>query len=118
MARFHIDVVASYAPTEPLGPDYPLLDAGPELKVPESVHDALWVWIQADSRGDTDDLQIKDVRLEDDGSAQPFRLTLIVTCEVEAPTEWDARTDARSWLLSEIAAGQLPTAESVVANAD
>jgi len=115
VSRFTIDVVASYAPTEQLGPDYPLLDAGPELKPPEAVHDALWAWVQATDikREGTDDLQVNDITLEDDASAQPFRLTLTITCEVEAPSEWDARADALAWFREQ----DLPEPETVVANA-
>jgi hypothetical protein len=99
---------------KPLGPDYPLLDAGPELKPPDAVRDALWAWIQAGTKGEAaDNLQVMNVGFDEDGNMQPFRLTLTVACEVEAPSEWDARTDALSWFRER----ELPAPETVVANA-
>lgn len=80
-------------------------------------HDVTQLLPLVDSVGPVDGLRVLDVEIAEDDSIQPFRLTMNVTCEVEAPTEWDARTDARSWLLKEVEAGELPTAESLIANA-
>jgi hypothetical protein len=121
MSAFPINVVASYEPTEPMvPPEYPLLDAGPALKVPDATRDALQAWgervVKQQQRHDG--LRVTNIAWEEDGSLLPARLTVTVTCEVEAPTEWDARTDALSWFHAECEASALPTAESVVANTE
>ncbi|MFI4977910.1 MAG: hypothetical protein ACHQC8_04440 [Solirubrobacterales bacterium] len=117
MARFRVNVVASYAPTEPLGPEYALFDAGPELKQPDAIRDALWAWSERAAAASTDLLVVKEVEVEEDAGLQPFRLTLTVGCEIEAPSEWDARSDAASWFRERCEEDALPEAESVIANA-
>jgi hypothetical protein len=120
MAVFRIDVVASYSPTEPMTPaaGYPLLDAGPAVKPPDAIRAALWAWSEHVSDDPDRRLRIADVAIEEAGMPLPARLTMTVTCAIGAPTEWDARTDAISLFREECVAEQLPTPESVVANAD
>lgn len=120
MPAFPINVVASYEPTAPMvPPEYPLLDAGPALRVPDATRDALQAWgKRVIEREDHHGLRATDFAWEEDGSLLPARLTVTVTCEVEAPTEWDARTDALSWFRAECEASALQVPESVVANAE
>jgi hypothetical protein len=119
MPVYPINVVASYEPTEPMPPpEYPLMDAGPALKVPDSTRDALQVWAEGVGKEGQVGLRPTDFAWEEDGSFLPARLTVTITCEVDAPTEWDARTDALSWFRAECEASALPAAESLVANAE
>lgn len=124
MPIFRINVVASYEPTEPMTPaeGYPLLDAGPAVKPPDAVRDALWAWSERvpveQHDDDTDRLRVIDVTVTEDASISPARLTMEVACDIDAPTEWDAKTDAISLFREECKAAQLPAPESVVANAD
>ncbi len=120
MPEFPINVVASYEPTEPMAPpEYPLFDAGPALKVPDATRDALQAWGEhVVKQQGHDGLRVTNMAWEEDGSLLPARLTMTVTCEVEAPTEWDARADALSWFHAECEASALPDLESVVANAE
>ncbi len=117
MARFGVNLVASYTPTESLGPEYALFDAGPELKQPDAVRDALWAWSERAAAASTDLVIVKEVEVEEDADLQPFGLTITVACHIEAPSEWDARSDAASWFRERCEEDGLPQAESVVANA-
>jgi hypothetical protein len=98
MTVFQINVVASYSPTEPMTPaeGYPLLDAEPAVKPPDAIRAALWAWSEHVSDDPDRRLRITDVAIEEAGIPLPARLTMTVTCEIDAPTEWDARTDAVS----------------------
>jgi hypothetical protein len=118
MTVFRINLVASYEPTEPMvPPEYPLLDAGPALKTP----DTLLVWgerVVEQAREGTSRLRLIDVTMTEDHNILPARLTMTLACEIDALTEWDARTDATALFREECEAAELPAPESVVANPD
>lgn len=90
MVVFPINVVASYSPTEPMTPaeGYPLLDAGPAVKPPDAIRAALWAWSEHVSDDPDRRFRITDVAIEEAGMPLPARLTMTVTCEIDAPTEW------------------------------
>ena len=119
MPIFRIEVVASYPATEPMGYEqgYALMDSGPALKPPDAVFQALWdYWSKREQTEDPERLRVVNVGVAEDGTFLPQRLTLTVTCEIDAPTDFDARTDAKSLFDEECEAQQLPTPETVVAN--
>lgn len=120
MPVFPINVVASYEPTKPMSPpEYPLMDAGPALKVPDSTREALQAWAEGVvGQQRHTGLCPTNIAWDEDETFLPARLTFTVMCEVDAPTEWDARTDALSWFRAECEASALPAAESLVANAE
>ncbi|HTZ64848.1 MAG TPA: hypothetical protein VMB51_12160 [Solirubrobacteraceae bacterium] len=94
-----------------------MFDAGPELKQSDTVRDSLWAWSERAAAASTDMLVVKDMEVEEDAGLQPFRLMMTVAWEIEAPSEWDARSDAASWFRERCEQDRLPEAESVVANA-
>jgi len=120
MTVFRINVVASYEPTEPMvPPEYPLLDARPALKAPDETRDALLAWgelVVARSGEGTSRLRVIDVTMTEDHNILPARLTMALACEIDAPTEWDARTDATSLFREECETAEMPMPESIVAN--
>jgi len=119
MPIFRIDAVASYPATEPMTYEngYALMDSGPALKPPNEVFEALWTyWSNREQTEDTDRLRVVNVGVAEDGTFLPSRLTMTVACDIDAPTEFDARIDAMSLFREECEAEQLPTPETVVAN--
>lgn len=85
MPTYQVDVVASYEPTEPMvPPEYPLLTAGPALKVPNHVDRALSAWGMAAVNDGTS--PVVRVNMAEDASVLPARLTLTVSYAVDAPT--------------------------------
>jgi hypothetical protein len=120
MAVYRINVVASYPPTEPMTPaeGYPLLD-GDARKPSDAVRDSLLAyWGERIPQTDSRELRVIDLELMEDAKPLPARLTMTLACEIDAPNEWDARTDATSLFREECEAARLPEPESVLANAD
>ena len=112
MPLFRVTVVSSYAPIEPTGGPLDtshLFDTDATLTQALGVKRCLQDWVsRRDGR-----------RLTESHEIDPPRLTLEVDYnDIDAPSEWDARTDGLALFREDAGADSLPEAESVVATAE
>jgi hypothetical protein len=93
MPVYRVNVVASYPATEPYGPEYPLFEvphAPHAMKQSDAVVQAIHDWAEEFER--REDPPILGVSIAEDPQISPARLTMTVTYEIDAPSEWDARS--------------------------